>query len=75
MMIGDLIDHYRVLELVGRGAMGVVYKALDVNIDRPVAIKVMSAEARGDPSFVERSLTRTSRCSSTTLYTRAHPLR
>jgi serine/threonine-protein kinase len=53
-MIGDLIDHYRVLELVGRGAMGVVYKALDVNLDRPVAIKVMSAEARNDPSFVER---------------------
>ena len=54
MMIGDLIDHYRVLELIGRGAMGVVYKALDVNIDRAVAIKVMSAEARGDPNFVER---------------------
>jgi eukaryotic-like serine/threonine-protein kinase len=53
-MIGDLIDHYRVLELVGRGAMGVVYKALDVNLDRLVAIKVMSAEARGDPDFVER---------------------
>ena len=53
-MSGDLIDHYRVLELIGRGAMGVVYKALDVNIDRTVAIKVMSAEARGDPDFVER---------------------
>ena len=53
-MIGELIDHYRVLELVGRGAMGVVYKALDVNLDRMVAIKVMSAEARGDPDFVER---------------------
>jgi eukaryotic-like serine/threonine-protein kinase len=53
-MIGDLIGHYRVLELVGRGAMGVVYKGLDVNLDRPVAIKVMSAEARGDPDFVER---------------------
>ena len=53
-MIGELIDHYRVLELIGRGAMGVVYKALDVNIDRAVAIKVMSAEARGDPNFVER---------------------
>ena len=53
-MIGDLIDHYRVLELVGRGAMGVVYKALDVNLDRPVAIKVMSVEARSDPDFVER---------------------
>jgi serine/threonine protein kinase len=53
-MIGDLIDHYRVLELVGRGAMGVVYKGLDLNLDRPVAIKVMSAEARNDPDFVER---------------------
>jgi serine/threonine protein kinase len=53
-MIGDLIDHYRVLELVGRGAMGVVYKALDVNLDRLVAIKVMSVEARNDPDFVER---------------------
>jgi eukaryotic-like serine/threonine-protein kinase len=53
-MIGELIDHYRLLELVGRGAMGVVYKALDVNLDRAVAIKVMSVEARNDPDFVER---------------------
>src|SRR6516164_9363426 len=53
-MIGDLVAHYRVLELIGRGAMGVVYKALDVNIDRLVAIKVMSAESRSDPDFVER---------------------
>ena len=53
-MIGELIDHYRVLELIGRGAMGVVYKALDVNLDRMVAIKVMSAEGRTDPDFVER---------------------
>jgi len=53
-MIGEVIDHYRVLELVGRGAMGVVYQALDVNLDRQVAIKVMSAEARDDPDFVER---------------------
>jgi serine/threonine protein kinase len=53
-MIGEIIDHYRVLELVGRGAMGVVYKALDLNLERQVAIKVMSAEARDDPAFVER---------------------
>jgi eukaryotic-like serine/threonine-protein kinase len=53
-MIGELIDHYRVLELVGCGAMGVVYKALDVNLDRPVAIKVIGAAACNDPDFVER---------------------
>jgi serine/threonine-protein kinase len=53
-MIGEVIDHYRVLELIGRGAMGVVYKALDVNLDRLVAIKVMSAEVRSTPDFVER---------------------
>jgi len=53
-MIGELLDHYRVLELIGRGAMGVVYKGLDVNLDRQVAIKVMSVEARNDPDFVER---------------------
>ena len=53
-MIGELLDHYRVVELVGCGAMGVVYKALDVNLDRPVAIKVMGAAARNEPDFVER---------------------
>jgi predicted Ser/Thr protein kinase len=53
-MIGELVDHYRVLELLGSGAMGVVYKALDVNLDRLVAIKVMGSAARNDPDFVER---------------------
>jgi serine/threonine protein kinase len=53
-MIGEVIDHYRVLELLGCGAMGIVYKALDVNLDRQVAIKVMGAAARNEPDFVER---------------------
>ena len=53
-MIGEVIDHYRVLELLGCGAMGVVYKALDINLERQVAIKVMGAAARNEPDFVER---------------------
>lgn len=53
-MIGEVIDHYRVLELLGCGAMGIVYKALDVNLDRQVAVKVMGAAARNEPDFVER---------------------
>lgn len=53
-MIGETIEHYRVLEIVGRGGMGIVYKALDVNLDRTVAVKVISTELREDPQFVER---------------------
>ena len=34
--------------------MGIVYKAVDVNLERPVAVKVMAAAARNEPDFVER---------------------
>jgi eukaryotic-like serine/threonine-protein kinase len=43
-MIGSTISHYRVVERLGRGAMGLVYKAQDLRLDRPVAIKLISKE-------------------------------
>ena len=48
-MIGSTISHYRIVERLGRGAMGYVYKAQDVKLDRPVAIKFISREIAAVP--------------------------
>ena len=49
-----VIGGYRMEEVVGRGAMGVVYKATQLALERPVAIKVISPEHARDPSFQAR---------------------
>jgi eukaryotic-like serine/threonine-protein kinase len=48
-MIGSTISHYRIVERLGRGAMGAVYKAQDLTLDRPVAIKFISKEIASNP--------------------------
>jgi serine/threonine protein kinase len=53
-MIGQILGHYKILEKLGEGGMGVLYRALDTHLDRPVAIKVLRPELVGDPERKRR---------------------
>ncbi|MEP6670071.1 MAG: protein kinase [Chthoniobacter sp.] len=45
-------DHFEIQEELGAGGMGTVYRALDLNLNRPVALKLLQREHGGNPEFV-----------------------
>ncbi|HET8759111.1 MAG TPA: protein kinase [Solirubrobacteraceae bacterium] len=53
---GSTFAGYRIESLVGRGGMGVVYRATDLSLGRPVALKLIAPELADDPRFRERFL-------------------
>ncbi len=53
-LIGTVIDNYKILEVIGRGGMGVVFKAMDMNLEKIVALKMIDPFLARDESFLQR---------------------
>ena len=53
-MIGQTISKYRILEEIGRGAMGIVFKAQDIHLDRFAALKILAEKLVHNPEMLHR---------------------
>ena len=67
-MIGNVIGNYKVVEKIGEGGMGAVYKGIDMMLERDVAIKALRPELARQPHIVERF-----RAEAVTLAKLSHP--